>query len=114
MKSDETRITPNAGDALLTVADVAEILSTTPVQVRNMRARGQLPAPVERPGLHLRWLASDIERFVVSGMTAPPMRQAPHPPPRRAASTAKPATTAKPTPMQKHRDRLKTLMEDPS
>ena len=42
-------------EALLTVDDLAEVLSTTPRQVRNMRARGQLPAAVKVPGLGLRW-----------------------------------------------------------
>lgn len=42
-------------DALLNVEDLAELLHTTPRQVRNMNARGQLPAALKIPGLKLRW-----------------------------------------------------------
>ena len=40
---------------LLTVEDLAALLKTTARQVRNMRARGQLPDAVKIPGLGLRW-----------------------------------------------------------
>lgn len=42
-------------EALLTVNDVAALLRTSARQVRNMRARGQLPAAIRLPGCGLRW-----------------------------------------------------------
>lgn len=50
--------------ALLTVGDVARLLSTTPAQVRNMRARGQLPAPSKIAGLGLRWPRAELEAWL--------------------------------------------------
>ncbi|WP_420829388.1 helix-turn-helix transcriptional regulator [Nannocystis pusilla] len=51
--------------ALLRVAEVAAIIGTSEAQVRNMRARGQLPPPVKIPGLGLRW-----HRAVLDGWLA--------------------------------------------
>lgn len=50
--------------ALLRVPDIAALINTTDAQVRNMRARGQLPAPVKAPGLRLCWRRVDIERWL--------------------------------------------------
>ena len=52
--------------ALLRVPDIADILNTTEAQVRNMRARGQLPPPFKRPGLRLCWRRTDIEKWLAS------------------------------------------------
>lgn len=56
----DTTITP----ALLRVPDLADLLNTTPAQVRNMRARGQLPPPFKRAGLRLCWRRADIEKWL--------------------------------------------------
>ncbi len=50
--------------ALLRVADLATLLGTTEMQVRNMRARGQLPDPVKAPGLRLCWRRADVEKWL--------------------------------------------------
>ena len=50
--------------ALLRVPDLADLLNLTPVQVRHMRARGQLPPPFKRPGLRLCWRRADIEKWL--------------------------------------------------
>lgn len=50
--------------ALLTVEDVAELLRTSPRQIRNMRARGQLPSATKVPGLGLRWAADAVYAWV--------------------------------------------------
>ena len=51
-------------EALLHVDDLAELLHTSPRQVRNMRARGQLPSAIKIPGLGLRWSGATIHRWV--------------------------------------------------
>ncbi len=40
---------------MMTMAAVAEILATTPRQIRNMAGRGQFPAPMKVPGLGTRF-----------------------------------------------------------
>lgn len=49
---------------LLTTRALADLLGTTPVQVRNMRARGQLPPALKVPGLGLRWRRQHIEAWL--------------------------------------------------
>lgn len=63
---------PDPADSpLLSTADLAALLRTSPKQVANMRARGQLPAPVKVPGLGLRWSRTVIERWLAeSGLAA--------------------------------------------
>ena len=53
-----------ASSALLRAADVAELIGSTVAQVRNMRARGQLPPPVKVPGLGVRWRRTDLEKWL--------------------------------------------------
>lgn len=49
---------------LLTVDDLAVMLSTTVRQVRNMRLRGQLPPSCNMPGTTIRWRAVDVEAWL--------------------------------------------------
>lgn len=49
---------------LLGVDDVAELLRTTPRQIRNMRSKGQLPPAVKWPGLGVRWVASKLHQWI--------------------------------------------------
>ena len=51
-------------EALLSVDDLSELLHTSPRQVRNMRARGQLPNAVKVPGLGLRWPHATVYSWV--------------------------------------------------
>lgn len=54
-------------DALLmTRSDVAAALRTTPRQISNMIARGQIPAPVRVAGLGLRWRRPEIEAWIAA------------------------------------------------
>lgn len=53
-----------AAPALLRAAEVAEWIGSTEAQVRNMRARAQLPPPVRIPGLGVRWLRRDLEKWL--------------------------------------------------
>ena len=58
---------PLPADALLmTRSDVAAVLRTTPRQISNMIARGQLPAPARVAGLGLRWRRSEIEAWIAA------------------------------------------------
>lgn len=50
--------------ALLRASEVAELIGSTEAQVRNMRARAQLPPPIKVPGLGVRWLRTDLERWL--------------------------------------------------
>jgi predicted DNA-binding transcriptional regulator AlpA len=50
--------------ALLRASEVADLIGSTEAQVRNMRARAQLPPPVKVPGLGVRWLRTDLERWL--------------------------------------------------
>lgn len=52
--------------ALLTIEAVAELCATTPRQIRNMQARGQIPAPKRIPGLGLRWSAEAITQWLTA------------------------------------------------
>ncbi|PCC72512.1 transcriptional regulator, AlpA family [Nannocystis exedens] len=54
----------SASSALLRASEVAEWIGSTEAQVRNMRARAQLPPPVKIPGLGVRWLRSDLEKWL--------------------------------------------------
>ena len=57
--------TPPPPDApLMTRNDLAAILRTTPRQISNMIARGQIPAPVRVAGLGLRWRRSEIDAWL--------------------------------------------------
>jgi predicted DNA-binding transcriptional regulator AlpA len=51
---------------LMTRNDVAEILRTTPRQISNMTARGQIPAPVRVAGLGLRWRRAEIDAWIAA------------------------------------------------
>ncbi|MFY0533394.1 helix-turn-helix transcriptional regulator [Nannocystis pusilla] len=53
-----------ASSTLLRAAEVAALLGATEAQVRNMRARAQLPPPVKIPGLGLRWLRADLDQWL--------------------------------------------------
>ncbi len=60
-------LTPLPADVLLmTRSDVAGVLRTTPRQISNMIARGQLPAPARVAGLGLRWRRSEIEAWIAA------------------------------------------------
>lgn len=49
---------------LLTVGELAAVLRTTPRNVYNLRARGQIPAAVKIPGLGLRWSAVAVRSWL--------------------------------------------------
>ena len=51
---------------LLTADDLARLLATSTEQVRNMRKRGQLPAPLRVPGLGYRWRAESIAAWLAT------------------------------------------------
>ena len=51
---------------LMTRTDVAAVLRTTPRQISNMTARGQLPAPVRVAGLGLRWRRPEINAWLAA------------------------------------------------
>ncbi|MBZ5709361.1 helix-turn-helix domain-containing protein [Nannocystis pusilla] len=53
-----------SSSALLRAAEVAELIGSTEAQVRNMRARGQLPPPIKVPGLGVRWRRTDLEKWL--------------------------------------------------
>lgn len=55
---------PNA--PLMTRNDVAAVLRTTPRQVSNMAARGQLPASVRVDGLGVRWRRVEIDAWIAT------------------------------------------------
>lgn len=59
--ADDTIRTPSA---LLRAFEVAELIGSTEAQIRNMRARGQLPAPIKVPGLGVRWRRSDLDLWL--------------------------------------------------
>ncbi len=51
----------------LTVREVGELIHKSPTQVRNMRARGQLPAPLKHvPGYRLCWSLASIEKWLAA------------------------------------------------
>ncbi len=59
--------TPLPADApLMTRSDVATVLRTTPRQISNMTARGQLPVPVRVAGLGVRWRRPEIEAWIAA------------------------------------------------
>jgi len=51
---------------LMTRSDVAAVLRTTPRQISNMIARGQIPAPVRVAGLGLRWRRAEIDAWIAA------------------------------------------------
>lgn len=57
---------PCEGSRLLTITDVAQVLGTTPKQIRNMVGRGQLPAPLKIPGLGLRWHQGAVDTWLAN------------------------------------------------
>ena len=72
-------------DKLLTVAELAAVLGTTPrgVYLRLARNSSSIPLPVIVPGSSsLRWRQSDVEAW----LAALPVRATGHKPPRNRAS----------------------------
>jgi excisionase family DNA binding protein len=55
----------DAARPLLTVDDVAKLLSKTPHAVRKMRERGQLPEAVKLRRC-VRWRAADLEAWIAA------------------------------------------------
>ncbi len=55
-----------ADAALLTVDDVAELLSVSPRTVRRMADSGAMPRPLKLASL-VRWRRSDIDRWLADG-----------------------------------------------
>lgn len=51
---------------LMTRSDVAAVLRTTPRQISNMIARGQIPSPVRVAGLGLRWRRAEIDAWIAA------------------------------------------------
>ena len=51
-------------EALLSVDDLSELLHTSPRQIRNMRARGQLPDALKIGGLGLRWKHDTVYTWI--------------------------------------------------
>ena len=51
---------------LMTRNDVAVLLRTTPRQISNMMARGQIPAPVRVAGLGARWRRFEIDAWIAA------------------------------------------------
>ncbi len=51
---------------LMTRNEVAALLRTTPRQISNMTARGQLPAAVRVAGLGARWRRSEIDAWIAA------------------------------------------------
>ena len=60
MAPETTRREP----VLLTVGELAALLRTTPRNVYNLRARGQIPDAVKFPGLGLRWSAVAVRGWL--------------------------------------------------
>ena len=54
----------SAASALMRASEVAAFIGSTEAQVRNMRARAQLPPPIKVPGLGVRWLRTDLEQWL--------------------------------------------------
>lgn len=48
----------------MTVGELAAMLRTTPRNVYNLRARGQIPDAVKFPGLGLRWSAAAVRGWL--------------------------------------------------
>lgn len=59
---------------LMDIAGVAERLATTEKQIRNMRDRGQIPAPFKIPGLGLRWSSRAIDEWLAGVLVLTPSR----------------------------------------
>lgn len=51
-------------DPMMTTAAVAEILATSPRQVRNMAGRGQFVKPLKVPGLGIRFRSADVTAWL--------------------------------------------------
>lgn len=63
MKQNKAETAPDTS-GLLAVDDVADLLRTTPRQIRNMRSKGQLPPAVKWPGLGVRWSAAKLHAWI--------------------------------------------------
>ena len=59
-------VQPPRDAPLLTRSDVAALLRTTPRQISNMIARGQLTAPLRGAGLGLRWRRPAIDAWIAA------------------------------------------------
>jgi predicted DNA-binding transcriptional regulator AlpA len=57
---------PPADPPLMTRHDVAAMLRTTPRQISNMAARGQLPASIRVAGLGVRWRRTEIDAWIAA------------------------------------------------
>ncbi len=58
--------TPPPDAPLMTRNDVAALLRTTPRQISNMMARGQIPTPVRVAGLGVRWRRFEIDAWIAA------------------------------------------------
>lgn len=63
-ESKTQQLLNSASSALLRACEVADLIGSTEAQVRNMRARAQLPPPIKVPGLGVRWRRTDLERWL--------------------------------------------------
>ncbi len=61
---DAQPLLTNSASALLRACEVADLIGSTEAQVRNMRARAQLPPPIKVPGLGVRWRRADLEMWL--------------------------------------------------
>lgn len=59
---------PAEAKPLLTIEAVAELIDSTPDQIRNMRSRGQMPADlgVVIPGFGLRFRAAKLRAWLAT------------------------------------------------
>lgn len=57
---------PPLDPPLMTRNDVAALLRTTPRQISNMMARGQIPPPVRVAGLGARWRRIEIDAWIAA------------------------------------------------
>lgn len=58
--------TTKPSPALLTIDDLAAMVQTSTRQIRNMQARGQIPAPRRIPGLGLRWDPDAVQKWLAT------------------------------------------------
>lgn len=73
---------------------VAKRLGTTPKQIYNMKARGEIIAPVNVPGLGLRWLERALGEWMRSIIDDGPAPRPAKPPRPGMAARAKAAAEA--------------------
>jgi excisionase family DNA binding protein len=62
---------------LLTAKDVAALLRVSRRTVSRLRARGELPAPVELSASIVRWRLADIEAYLARMQSRQPRQLAP-------------------------------------